>query len=626
MSKFRLKWVARVLTAMFITLAASESVHAYTALQLAALLPNANPTIVGAETGCTQRLNARLPGKTRKDVNISGPYSLNNWISPLNVPSQASVTVPYGTTAVPLQLNQLMFLCSILVQNSEPAEISPRYTWDSTAKVTNATYPRERAPVVGDGASLYETNTRVNSASVTSGVGYISNSNSPVGDTFRMNRSNATRYWFTNTEPTFTYSYAAGLTSSQTVLIGFNLTTIHGYHPPSGRINQCVGNAKNLPDDYKLSTFQSCTGANVTFAITINVLPAPAALAPLLTSAAGATGSIIEPGKSYNFRPGALNTSTGSSLPYNLNFDGNAASRTWTTAAISGVPKPYVSPISQLALGGNSSNSPPPGFDVAISPTTPEGTVLCFSNSLTPTSPDTASGTVTLCYTVYIIHKPVVVGNGSDIHAGSGVCGLASNPGSVIGQGDSKGEYVVSAQGGISNFGSNGTGTSSAASIASYQPVTLCRPNLVNVATTFYSQHPTDVTLVAPSGLPYSLDNLNLTDVAQGNKGVIYINGDVTISGGTVSRKLTIFSTGTITISGNIALANSTAARNMQPSLGLIATNGINITGAAKQVDAYMFSNGTINTCSAGPCNNTLGVRGFLMAKTLSLRRQGPPN
>jgi len=226
------------------------------------------------------------------------------------------------------------------------------------------------------------------------------------------------------------------------------------------------------------------------------------------------------------------------------------------------------------------------------------------------------------------VYKPVVIGNGSDIHAGSGVCGLATNAGSVIGQGDSKGEYVVTAQGGISNFGSNGTGTSSDASIASYQPITLCRPDLVTVANTFITRYPTEV--IARTGGPFytvTLDSLNAADLLT-PKGVIYVTGDVIISGGTgiVGRKLTIYATGTITINSSIRLVSGSVARADQPSLGLIAGGDIKIAGAATQVDAYMFSNGNINTCYTAPCDTTLNVRGFLMAKTLQLRRQGPPN
>jgi len=274
---------------------------------------------------------------------------------------------------------------------------------------------------------------------------------------------------------------------------------------------------------------------------------------------------------------------------------------------------------------------PAGGVNITIAAGTADATVICFRTTLVPTGTDTVTTPfVEHCYPIYKVHKPVVIGNGSDIHAGSNKCGTTIPPpaGSVIGQGDSKGEYVVSAQAGISNFGSNGTstGSSNAASIASYLPVTLCRPDLVTVASTFVSKYPSAVTIPAGTS-PYtlSLTYLNALDLAQ-NKGVIYIPGNVTISGGTVSRKLTIYATGNITISSNIGLASGNSARADQPSLGLIAGGNIYIDSLATQVDAYMFSNGAINTCYTGVCANTLNVRGFLMAKTLQLRRRGPLN
>lgn len=270
-------------------------------------------------------------------------------------------------------------------------------------------------------------------------------------------------------------------------------------------------------------------------------------------------------------------------------------------------------------------------FDIANPP--PDGQMICFTNTVVPSNEKNATASLQRCAPFRRTFIPSVIGRGSDVHAGSGVCGPTYIPpasGFIKGQGDSKGEYVVSARTTVTSFGSNASSASPKTSIANYVPQTLCRPNLVNVASKFIGLHPSEV--IKPAGVSpytYSLDSLNALDLLN-NKGVIYFPGNVTISGGTgiVSRKLTIYATGNITINSNIRLAGGTSVREDQPSLGLIAGGDINIAGAATQVDAYMFSNGVINTCytAVATCNNTLNVRGFLMSKTLQLRRLGPLN
>jgi hypothetical protein len=109
--------------------------------------------------------------------------------------------------------------------------------------------------------------------------------------------------------------------------------------------------------------------------------------------------------------------------------------------------------------------------------------------------------------------------------------------------------------------------------------------------------------------------------------GVIFVNGNATIPAGTVmTQKVTLYATGTVTIAGNVAATGGSSRANL-PSLGIIAIGGVSILPTATAVDAYIFTNGDINTCNglAASCNNTLTVRGFLMANSLTLRRLGPP-
>jgi hypothetical protein len=109
---------------------------------------------------------------------------------------------------------------------------------------------------------------------------------------------------------------------------------------------------------------------------------------------------------------------------------------------------------------------------------------------------------------------------------------------------------------------------------------------------------------------------------------VYFASGPVSLHG-TVNRKITIVSlTNDITIDGSIKLDAASHPSRDVPSLGVIAGKDILIKGGAVlQVDAYLFSNGTIDTCAdaiAACSTATLNINGFVMGKTLSFNRLGP--
>jgi hypothetical protein len=111
---------------------------------------------------------------------------------------------------------------------------------------------------------------------------------------------------------------------------------------------------------------------------------------------------------------------------------------------------------------------------------------------------------------------------------------------------------------------------------------------------------------------------------------IIYVSGNVTLSG-TVTRKLTIVADGSVSFNGNLTLTGATFSPHSAPSLGIVANGPINIPAGVTRVDAYLFSNDIIDTCTEGQtdtsnCYNLLNINGFVMGQDIAFRRTGPFN
>ncbi len=354
-----------------------------------------------------------------------------------------------------------------------------------------------------------------------------------------------------------------------------------------------------------------------------------------------AFGSVIQAGGTYNLSPTVTNLGPAGSTAATM-FVGNLSPAYVSNAGISS-PGGYdsyweygpsclaatacwqwqywASPYLPPGVTSTQTN----GATFTVSPTTPDGTSVCFNVTIAPSN---QNGAVTTgpprCFTVLQPRYPQLIGNSGDVHAGGGVCGQAQSTGSVTGHAKSQSlsEYVVSANGAVTNFGSNNTVAGTNATLGrtgSYYSI--CRPDLVATAQAYFL-----------SGQPYTAlpgGTFTMATLPASATGIYIHNGggNLTLSGN-FSRKITIVSlTGTVTINGNITLTAAAALGSSAPSLGIISAGDIIINGAATRVDAYLFSNGTINTCAEGnaaACRNTLDVNGFLMSRNLSFRRLGP--
>lgn len=368
-------------------------------------------------------------------------------------------------------------------------------------------------------------------------------------------------------------------------------------------------------------------------------------LAGSLTPGAGTPpfNGIIQPGLTYRLTPSVRNPSqvrsdpfvleVGNLTPAYISYSGalspggyDTAAPGYSTSCAPGVANCWHW-IYGAGLPAGVTSTQTSGALFTVSNATPDGKLVCFNLTVNPARNDgTRETSGASCFTVYRPHYPGIIGTSGDVHAGGGLCAQAQANGSINTHAlsNSIGEYVVSASGIVSNFGSdNAAGGSSATLGKTGNYATICRPDLVALARSYIN--------AGGAYRPLGNGGWNVGALPASASGVYVHNagGNITLRGTySGNRPITIVSLGgTVTISNPIILNALATTGDNVPSIGIIAAGGIEVAGAANRVDAYLFSNGTIDTCSEGnvaACRNTLTVNGFLMGRRILFKRLGP--
>ena len=282
------------------------------------------------------------------------------------------------------------------------------------------------------------------------------------------------------------------------------------------------------------------------------------------------------------------------------------------------------------ALGNGASTQGALQFTIA--PATPPG-VVTFNIYYWYANLADKVDHVTVSFDVVSERTPAVRGANGDILAGGGIGVCKGNaPGLVQGRAGSTsgGQYVesASAAGGINDFVSNNGGANTLNLGVSGGYAQVCRADLLAAANTY----------VAVGGGNYgTITAAQAANLDVGTLGAFpayfYFGGGTLHLHGQVNNKITIVDTaGTVQITGNINLTNVSTAPKNTPSLGIISSGDIDINKAATLVDAYLFADGTIDTCTEGQSSTTacdtpqLVINGFLVANQISFRRIGAFN
>ncbi len=147
-------------------------------------------------------------GTLRQMINAAAPYyngssyQSETWLSKRGQGNASSpVIVQYGSTTVPLQINSVMFLCGPMVNPNYGAQ-----QWRNAGAFANDTdrwvlpgWANDRTPnPYGGGYQLpAKTSTRIliTGLEVVSGGGYVTGG---LNQTMSINRSDSSRYWFSN--------------------------------------------------------------------------------------------------------------------------------------------------------------------------------------------------------------------------------------------------------------------------------------------------------------------------------------------------------------------------------------------------------------------------------------------
>jgi hypothetical protein len=226
------------------------------------------------------------------------------------------------------------------------------------------------------------------------------------------------------------------------------------------------------------------------------------------------------------------------------------------------------------------------------------------------------------------IRYPYLITAGGDVHASGGIgfgvsCGGSGNIKGQTAAPLSYGEYVVSAGGNVTSFGSAGDPEVSSLSFTGYG--TICRPDLVRAAEDFAIRFPALTTRVMTEAAVE--DALKRGDP---EKLIIYTGGSLTLNSSVeVNRHKTLYiREGSLNIRDDITLNPGTVAdRSLLPSFGAIARDDISISGKVSTLEGFYFAGGRIDTCSDGitakACATTLEVGGLLMANNFLFQRTG---
>lgn len=559
-------------------------------------------------------------------------YSSATWLSGRNVPNAViPISVPYGTTSIPLQINYVKYINGPLVAADLPASGGWRAIYNDIprwALASNTALGRaiDRAPNRIDTYDQYpahvESRTRITNfapsyrvAGPTTGALTMSGGLYSVlaGD---RAANPGSRFWFARAPVNSTLNIAGGIQGPTSILVEMDYQRMDGVFKNGGGnfeyLTLCAAGA-NRQDTWGSTTNFSrlafCTQSSMTLRIDV-VLTNSFNLVPSIAAVPGisqpgdtitAAGSIRKTGSTASYSD---TESTVTRLTY------NPGSRPTQTAVDSNLtPCAYFVGAATCtldhvlrngAITAATTNLATRAETIALG--TQIGSRICYVTSVTRQdqtgNPAWAHSNPT-CTVVASAPRMTIVG-GDAASGGSFTCdttqggfrGAADLPGSF-------GEYgLLVSPGSITEFGSaaqsNGRALSFANNPAADDPgeynTSRCVANLEPKLT---------------SGVVFS----NYTGGALPGNGNWRASGDITISASSLTsgrQVLIVADPGrTVTISGNLTYAAGPYARYADvPSLTIIADT-IRVNSNVTQIDGLFIARGNMTTCTEAGSSKT---------------------
>ena len=646
---------------------------------------HASPCPAGQICAATFIPQDLIPGISKYDSGAKYPRYLQyqlSWASVVSEPwdDNPGPITSGSTQPVQLQLNGLVFIyCSLVVNAQCPFTGSPNIDNAPLDGTVNFAPYAPGSNSDNNNELISESNQLV-SYTISGGGSITGLTDGVTSQTEASNNGTpgaTTRYWFAQPVDFSYMPPAGGFTQTTTVTVNLMVKKINQFWQPHGDVYQCVGGteATTTAGDYT-----PCSPISAPFQITFDVQSAAAwQLSTSITS--NVPAGDIDAGQPLSINVNYSNSGNGASPIAQVQLgvtDPNNPLLSWSdiysyisnpnpelygfdgcgyptyTAAI-GQPYTDATPACQ---GAHWAWSPPPSGVIAganpalynagtaafnINPNTPDGTYLCFQAFAGPPSPtsyygaynpstDTAASQQ-YCYTVTNPTYPAFTSSYSDAHSGSacppnpsGAGILTDQPGKTFG--GSVAQYIASA---LSSIGTGGT-PQPEATLGYYGNI--CRPNLAIAAQNYQTAH--GATSVAGS-------SINASSLS-GNGTLYTHSGNITVTGGSVSARTTLYVQGDVTISNSISLGGSCTTTNNThacPALGIIATGNIIIDPNVAEVDAFLsagnpsvaegVTNGSVYTCGTlqvattrVSCDQSLVVKGFLQGTNIYFGRTCP--
>lgn len=560
---------------------------------------SAKSQVVGWENTCTDEFNHNRAtmqhgneAQQRSVVNASAYYQ-SVWLTRRNDPRNINNTPVNAGSQVPMQINDLLFLCGIITMNASGFGIA------SDHKVTNSRYPNDRDPVPDspaaaykvNQASRYESNSRIYNVSVVNGPGSITDK--PIGDVLGYKRDQDSRYWNARPVP-FTYNPPNNIPQGvYKITIAVEYATIQTYHHyGSAGTNRCTLSSTGKGATVAYNAFSRCKHRTEYYTFTFNirspippasVFPSSTVDKPKMTYPDTATFHHYVNVSGYTILPGTVDWRiqryrNGAPMggPVSGKFDvrNNGQHLVGGARAFNATAADAGDRICErLQLSGP--------FNVNIAGNRPNPSEVC----------------------TVIVARPYLTATNNDVWAGSRfdlghnrcngqAARLSSISSWVSGGAGAVGEYGVLALGPVLDFGSGhnpggkGLTFANTPGLGNFASPTRCLPD-------YYSQVGTDGAITLGGTV-----NLNALPGGAGKHKYI-INGNATINGGTLPNNMqaTILVNGTVRITGDLLYDNNYSTAANIASLGIIARGNIYVQENVENINGLLITQGTLQTC-----------------------------
>lgn len=593
-------------------------------------------------------------------INGGASYHNATWMSKRG---QGNASVPlsvnYGTTSIPLQVNDLVFLCGPLVAPDIAGNGGACKTSVSGASIINSSSrwvssvnnANDRAPNDFGSGCMYPSMAFSRRKIVDFKV-----ASSPWGGTATLDAGNGTlnvsgdnnsRYWTATTN--FTYKTAAGkpITSSGTIHLVMDNRYFAAYHTTNeyAATKNCAhGGPQGVTNAYL--DINDCGLGQTDLYLNI-VLNYNYTLNPQITT----SPSLLREGDN-NINVSASVNNTGTTASDDVNWTvtrfvvapGANYAKSGTAAAPCTQFTGFVGGSCQTVRNGTTKfakgTTNVANFVDTLASVPDPGSKVCYVTSVDKGSvaaPTWKHSTVS-CSTIERVPFVQVLGN--DLRVGSVFNGTNVNAGAtslVFNNAGSWVEYGIVAPGSIANIASqSGANGGNASPQSAWSGLTFANTGTAVGCVPAYGcfdgasnmgkipNVSAFVKTATYNGAPLNHDQ-GAASFTASDIGSIVPGADINNFTGSAS----ITTTGTITIDKDITYnTGSLTNANGIPQLILIG-NDINITGNVKHIDAWLIATGTINTCSdvaqtavrATNCSNQLVINGPIMANQLLLDR-----